>query len=81
MLSLELQDKIPCSEIRKITKIFDIIVYVHTKTKVEMDRTMHTGATKERERIKRRPSTRWQDDIAKEGTTWNRKVLLLPRSM
>ena len=37
MLDLKLKDKIPCSEIRKRTKIIDIIEY--TQTKVEMGRS------------------------------------------
>ena len=32
---LKLQDKVPCQEIRKITKIVDIIEYI-LKTKIEM---------------------------------------------
>ena len=42
-----------------------------------MDQALHRVASKEREEIKeRRPSRRWQDDIAKkEETTWNRKIL------
>ena len=38
MLDLKLQDKMPCSEIRKRTKIIDIY-RIHTQTKVEMGRT------------------------------------------
>ena len=37
MLDLKLEDKIPCSEIRKRTKVIDIIEY--TQTKVEMGRS------------------------------------------
>ena len=39
MLDLKLKDKIPCSEIRKRTKIIDIIIRIHTETKVEMGRS------------------------------------------
>ena len=64
MLELKLQDKIPCSEIRKRTKIIDIIEYT-LKQRMEMgrsycknegqqvDQTLHRVATKEREEIKR----------------------------
>ena len=38
MLGLKLQDKIPCSEIRKRTKIIGHY-RIHTETKVEMGRT------------------------------------------
>ena len=86
MLGLKPQDKIPCSEIRKITKIIDIIEYMLTQ---KWRRARHTARMKDNRWTKRctewqprrgkrsrgRPCRRWQDDITrKEGTTWNRKV-------
>ena len=85
MINLTLQDKIPCSEIRKRTKIIDIID--HT-LKQKWRWAGHIARMKDNrltkcctewqprraKRSRRRPNRRWQDDITKEGTTWNRKA-------
>ena len=80
----KLQDKIPCSEIRKRTKIIDIIEYT---LKQKWKWAGHIARMKDNRWTKRctewqprrgrdRPSRRWQDDITeKEGTT--DKVCLL----
>ena len=86
MLDLKLQDKIPCSEIRKRTKITDIIEYTlkqkwrwagHIARMMDNRRTKRCTEWQPR-RDKRsigRPSRRWQDDITeKEETTWIRKA-------
>ena len=79
-------DKIPCSEIRKRTKIIDIIEYT---LKQKWKWAGHIARLKDNRWTKRctewqprrgkrsrgRPSRRWQDDITeKEGTTWIRKA-------
>ena len=86
MLDLKLQDKIPCSEIRKRAKIIDIIEYTlkqkwrwagHiARMKDNRWNKRCTGWQPRRMEISReRPSRRWQDDITrKEGTTWIRKA-------
>ena len=81
MLDLKLKDKIPCSEIRKRTKIIDIIEYT---LKQKWKWAGHTARLRDNRWTKRctewqprrgkrsrgRPSRRWQDDITeKEGTT------------
>ena len=86
MLDLKLQDKIPCSEIRKRTKIIDIIEYT---LKQKWKWAGHIPRIKDNRWTKRctewqprrgkrsrgRPSRRWQDDITeKEGTTWIREA-------
>ena len=86
MLDLKLKDKIPCSEIRKRTKIIDIIEYT---LKQKWKWTGHIARLEDNRWTKRctdwqprrgkrsrgRPSRRWQDDITeKEGTTWIRKA-------
>ena len=86
MLDLKLKDKIPCSEIRKRTKIIDIIEYT---LKQKWKWADHTARLKDNRWTKRctewqprrgkrsrgRPSRRWQDDITEEeGTTWIRKA-------
>ena len=86
MLDLKLKDKIPCSEIRKRTKIIDIIEYT---MKQKWTWAGHIARLKDNrwtrrctewqprrgKRTRGRPSRRWQDDITeKEGTTWIRKV-------
>ena len=86
MLDLKLKDKIPCSEIRKRTKIIDIIEYT---LKQKWKWADHIARLKDNRWTKRctewqprrgkrsrgRPSRRWQDDITeKEGTTWIRKA-------
>ena len=86
MLGLKLQDKKPCSEIRKRTKVIDVIEYT---LKQKCRWAGHTARMKDNRWVKRctewqprtgtrsrgRPSGRWQDGIArKEGTTWNRKT-------
>ena len=86
MLGLKLQDNIPCSEIRKRTKITDIIEYT---LKQKWGWAGHIARVKDNRWTKRctewqprrgkrsrgRPSTRWQDDITRKGgTTWNRKA-------
>ena len=85
MLDLKLQDKIPCSEIRKRTKINDSIEYT---LKQKWKWAGHIARMKDNRWTKRctewqprrgkrsrgRPSRRWQDDITeKEGTAWIRK--------
>ena len=42
MLDLKLQDKIPCSEIKKGQRIIDI-VEIHTETTVEMGQSYSKG--------------------------------------
>ena len=86
MLNLKLQDKIPCSDIRKRAKVIDIIEYTLKQKwrraghKARMKDNMWTKRCTEWQprrgkRSKGRPSRRWQDDISrKEGTTWNRKA-------
>ena len=85
LLNPKLQDKIPCSEIRKRTKIIDIIEYTLEQ---KWKRAGHIARMKDnrwtkrftewqprrRKRPRGRPS-RWQDaDITrKEGITWIRK--------
>ena len=86
MLDLKLKDKIPCVEIRKRTKIIDIIEYT---LKQEWKWAGHIARLKDNrwtrrctewqprrgKRSRGRPSRRWQDDITeKEGTTWIRKA-------
>ena len=81
MLDLKLKDKIPCSEIRKRTKIIDIIEYT---LKQKWKWAGHIARLKDNRWTKRcgshgagrgRPNRRWQDDITeKEGTTWIRKA-------
>ena len=86
MLDLKLKDKIPCSEIRKRTKIIDIIEYT---LKQKWKWAGHIARLKDNrwtrrctewqprrgKRSRGRPSRRWQDDITeKEGTTWIRKA-------
>ena len=86
MLDLKLKDKIPCSEIRKRTKIIDIIEYT---LKQKWKWPGHIARLKDNRWTKRctewqprrgkrsrgRQSRRWQDDITeKEGTTWIRKA-------
>ena len=87
MLTLKLQDKVPCSEIRKRTKIIDNIEYTlkqKWKWTEYIARMKNNRRTKfciewQSRRGKRsmgRPSRRWQDDTAKkERSTWNRKAL------
>ena len=86
MLDLKLKDKIPCSEIRKRTKIIDVIEYIlkrKWKWAGHIARLKDNGWTKRctewqprrGKRLRGRPSRRWQDDITeKEGTTWIRKA-------
>ena len=91
MLDLKLKDKIPCAEIRKRTKIIDIIE--HT-LKQKWKWAGHIARLKDNrwtrrctewqprrgKRSRGRPSRRWQDDITeKEGTTWIRKVIFYSR--
>ena len=86
MLDLKLKDKIPCAEIRKRTKIIDIIEYT---LKQKWKWAGHIARLKDNrwtrrctewqprrgKRSRGRPSRRWQDDIReKEGTTWIRKA-------
>ena len=87
MLDLKLQDKIPCSEIRKRAKIIDIMEYTPkqkskwaghiARMKDNMvDQTLHRVATKERGRDQEDDQS--EDGKAtltgKEGTTWIRKA-------
>ena len=62
MLNLKLQDKIPCSEIRKRTSDIEYTLkqkwrwdgYIISKNEGQhVDQTLHRVATKEREEIKR----------------------------
>ena len=86
MLDLKLKDKIPCSEIRKRTKIIDFIEYT---LKQKWKWAGHIARLKDNrwtrrctewqprrgKRSRGRPSRRWQDDITeKEGNTWIRKA-------
>ena len=86
MLDLKLKDKIPCLEIRKRTKIIDIIEYT---LKQKWKWAGHIARLKDNrwtrrctewqprrgKRSRGRPSRRWQDDITeKEGTTWIKKA-------
>ena len=86
MLDLKLKDRIPCAEIRKRTKIIDIIEYT---LKQKWKWAGHIARLKDNRWTRRctewqprrgrrsrgRPSRRWQDDITeKEGTTWIRKA-------
>ena len=85
MLDLKLKDKIPCSGIRKRTKIIDIIEYT---LKQKWKWAGHIARLKDNRWTKRctewqprrgkrsrgRPSRRWQDITEKEGTTWIRKA-------
>ena len=86
MLDLKLKDKIPCSEIRKRTKIIDIIEYT---LKQKWKWAGHIARLKDNRWTKRctewqprrgkrsreRPNRRWQDDrTEKEGTTWIKKT-------
>ena len=86
MLDLKLKGKIPCLEIRKRTKIIDIIEYT---LKQKWKWAGHIARLKDNrwtrrctewqprrgKRSRGRPSRRWQDDITeKEGTTWIRKA-------
>ena len=86
MLGPRLQDKIPCSEIRKRTKITDTMEYT---LKQKWRWTGHTARMKDNrwttrctERQPRRgkrsrglPCRRWQDDkTRKKEATWNRKA-------
>ena len=86
MLDLKLKNKIPCAEIRKRTKIIDIIEYT---LKQKWKWAGHIARLKDNrwtrrctewqprrgKRSRGRPSRRWQDDITeKEGTTWIRKA-------
>ena len=86
MLDLKLKDKIPCTEIRKRTKIIDTIEYT---LKQKWKWAGHIARLKDNRWTKRctewqprrgkrsrgRPSRRWQDDITeKEGTTWIKKA-------
>ena len=79
MLDLKLQDKIPCSEIRKRTKIIDITEYT---LKEKWKWVGHIARMKDNrcptkcctewqlrrgKRSRGRPSRRWQDDITEEG--------------
>ena len=90
MLDLKIQDKIPCSEIRKWTKIIDIIE--QTLKKKEEKKWKWAGhiarfndnrftkrctqwQPRRGKRSRGRQSRRWQDDITEqEGTTWIRKA-------
>ena len=85
LLDLKLQDKILFSEIRKRTKIMDIVEY---KLKQKWKWAGHVARIKDNRwnkrctewqpRIGKRsrgwPSRRWQDDITEEGITWIRKA-------
>ena len=86
MLDLKLKDKIPCPEIRKRTKIIDLIEYT---LKQKWKWAGHIARLKDNRWTRRctewqprrgkksrgRPSRGWQDDITeKEGTTWIRKA-------
>ena len=86
MLDLELQDKIPYSEIRQRTKLTDIIEYtlkqkwrwagyVARMKNNRWTKRCTEGQSRRGKRSRGRLSRRWQDDITrKEGTTWTRKA-------
>ena len=85
MLNLKLQDEVPCREIRKRKNITDIIEYTLNqkwKWAAHVARMKDKKWTKRctecqprgRKRSRGRPRRRWQDDIAKERTTWNSKA-------
>ena len=85
MLDLKLQDKIPCLEIRKRTKIIDIIEYTLKQkrkaghgAKIKDNRWTKRCTEWQPRRGKRsrgRPSRRWQDEITeKKRTTCSRKA-------
>ena len=78
MLDLKLQNKMPCSEIRKRTKIIDIIEYTlkqKWKWAGHIARMKDNRWTKRctewqpcrRKRPRGRPSRRWQDNITEGG--------------
>ena len=83
-MGLKLQDKIPCSEIRKRTK--RIVIEYTPKQKwrwaghiARMKDNRWTKRCTDRQsrrgkRSRGRPSRRWQGDIRKGGTAWNRKA-------
>ena len=86
ILDLKLKDKIPCADIRKRTKIIDIIEYT---LKQKWKWAGHIARLKDNrwtrrctewqprrgKRSRGRPNRRWQDDITeKEGTAWIRKA-------
>ena len=82
MLDLKLKDKIACSEIRKRTKIIDII---ERTLKQKWKWAGHIARLRDNrwtewqprrgKRSRGQPSRRWQDDITeKEETTWIRKA-------
>ena len=86
MLVLKLQDTIPCSGIRKRTKITDIIEYTLKEkwrwvghiARMKDNRWTNCCTEWQPRRGKKsrgRPSRRWQDDITRKGgTTWNTKA-------
>ena len=83
MLIPKLQDKTRRSEIRKRTKIIDIIEYTLNQkwrwaghmARIGGLNAAQSGNQGDERRSRRRPSRRWQDDTArKEGATWNRKA-------
>ena len=86
MLDLKLQDKISYSEIRKRTKIIDIIEYTLEQkwrwsghiARMKDNRWTKRCTQRQPRRGKRsrgRPSRRWQvDRTKKEGNTWIRKA-------
>ena len=74
MLDLNIQDKIPCSEIWKRTKIIDIIEYTQKQKRKwaghiarMKDKTLHRVATKEREEIKRTTKQKMASRHNREG--------------
>ena len=79
IINIKLQDKIPCSEMRKRTKIIDIIEYTLKQkwrwagriARMKDNRWTKCSTEWQPRRGKRsrgRPSRRWQDDITiKEG--------------
>ena len=86
MFNLKLQAKMPCSWIRRRTKIIDIIEYT---LKQKWRSAGHIARMKDNTWTKRctewqprkgkrsrgQPSRRWQDNIIrKKGTTYNRKA-------
>ena len=85
-MGLKLQDIIPFSEIRRRTKIINIIEYTLKQkwrwaghiARMKDNRWTKRCIERQPRRGKRsrgRPSRRWQDDIARKGqTAWNRKT-------
>ena len=85
MLNRKLQDKILCSEIRKRTKITDIIEYTlkhkwrwagNIKNGGQyVDQTLHSVATKEREETKGTTKQKMARRHSKEGGNYRQETM------